>query len=85
MEKNLVLKNETGLHARPAGVLVKTASQFVSQIEIKTPSKTANAKSIMALLSLGLEQGTEFTLIANGPDAPEAVEKICALIENGFN
>ena len=59
MEKTVVLKNETGLHARPAGIFVKAASQFASKIQIRAKDQTINAKSIMNILSLGLETGSE--------------------------
>ena len=61
MEKIVVIKNETGLHARPAGMFVKKASEFTSTIEVKCKGKVVNAKSIMGIMSLGLGKGEEVT------------------------
>jgi phosphocarrier protein HPr len=84
MEKTVKLTNDTGLHARPAGVFVKAASQFSSQIKIRANDQTINAKSIMNLLSLGLETGSELTIIADGPDAEAALNSLVHLVENKF-
>jgi len=84
MEKTLKLTNETGLHARPAGIFVKAANQFNSKIQIRSKDQTVNAKSIMNLLSLGLESGSEFTLLVDGPDAELAMNSLTTLIESKF-
>jgi phosphocarrier protein len=84
MEKALKLVNETGLHARPAGIFVKAASGFSSNIRIRAGEQTVNAKSIMNILSLGLENGAEFTLIADGPDAEAALQTLSGLVESKF-
>ena len=84
MEKIVVIKNETGLHARPAGMFVKKASEFTSTIEVKCKGKVVNAKSIMGIMSLGLGQGDELTVVANGEDQEAAVNALVELIEGGF-
>ena len=84
MEKNLTVINETGLHARPAGMFVKGASGFKSNIEIEANGRKVNAKSIMGVMSLGLSKGTEFTLIANGEDEEQAVAALAEMVESGF-
>ncbi len=84
MEKTVRLVNESGLHARPAGVFVKAASQFTSKVQIRVKDQTVNAKSIMNILSLGLENGSEFTLVADGPDAEAAISTLSNLIESKF-
>ncbi|SHK02431.1 HPr family phosphocarrier protein [Tepidibacter formicigenes] len=84
MEKRVIIKNESGIHARPAGVFVKKASEFKSQVEIEFNGKKVNAKSIMGIMSLGLSKGNEINIIANGEDAQEAVNELAALIESGF-
>jgi phosphocarrier protein len=83
-ETTLTILNEEGLHARPAGVLAKAASGFKSQIEIVHNQNTVNAKSIMALMGLGLTKDAQITLRANGDDADLAIEKIAGLINNKF-
>jgi phosphocarrier protein len=80
-EKTLIIKNETGLHARPASQLVKKAGNFKSQIEIIVGEKEVNAKSIMGIMSLGIGKGDEITLKAEGEDAEAAVEGLTEFIE----
>ena len=82
MEKNLTLKNETGLHARPAGMLAKAAAGYGCKVQIRFGTATVNAKSVMNVMSLGLEKGAEFTLITEGTDEAVALDRISNLIEN---
>lgn len=84
MEKIVVIKNETGLHARPAGMFVKEASKFTSVVEVKCKGKVVNAKSIMGIMSLGLGKGEEIAISANGEDAESAVNALAELVESGF-
>lgn len=84
MERTVTILNETGLHARPAGAFVKTASQFSCDINIEFNGKNANAKSIMNLLSFGLEKDSEIKIIANGKDEAEAIEALVNLVESKF-
>lgn len=65
-----------GLHARPASELVKIASTFKSDIKIISKGKEGNAKSIMNIMALGIKQGDEIKIEANGEDAQQAIEKI---------
>lgn len=81
MEQTLVLKNETGLHARPAGLLAKAASSYSSKVQIRHGDMTVNAKSVMSVMGLGLEKGSEFTLITEGADESLALESLVKLIE----
>ena len=84
MEKNVSIKNASGLHARPAGMFVKKAAEFKSTVEVIEKGKTVNAKSIMGIMSLGLGQGDELTVVANGEDQEAAVNALVELIEGGF-
>ena len=84
MEKNVSIKNASGLHARPAGMFVKKAAEFKSTVEVLAKGKTVNAKSIMGIMSLGLGQGDELTVVANGEDEAAAVNALVELIEGGF-
>jgi phosphocarrier protein HPr len=77
--------NEEGLHARPAGVLVKTASTFSSEIELSVDGDTANAKSIMSIMGLGLTKDTTVTITADGQDAEQALKEITNLFNNKFH
>ncbi len=84
LRKEFTIENEVGLHARPASVLVQTANRFVSTITIKRDSEKANAKSIINVLSLGVEKGTKITIEIEGEDEKEAMEAITSLIKNNF-
>ena len=82
VEKLFVVKNETGLHARPASLFVQKAAKYKSTIKVKKDGKEANAKSIISVLSLGASFGSEITIIADGPDAAEAVAGLVELLAN---
>lgn len=84
MEKKVVVKNEKGIHIRPAGDIVKLVKNFKSQVEIEFNGKRANAKSVMILMSLGVKKGNEINIIANGEDAEEAINTLVELVESGF-
>jgi phosphocarrier protein len=84
LERVVTITNDEGLHARPAGIFVKQASQFKCQIEFVFKGKKVNAKSIMSLMGLGIEKGHEITLIASGEDEVQAMEALTKLIAEGF-
>ncbi|GBG96925.1 phosphocarrier protein HPr [Lactococcus termiticola] len=67
---------ETGIHARPATLLVQTASKFTSEINLEYKGKSVNLKSIMGVMSLGVGQGADVTISAEGADADEALATI---------
>jgi phosphotransferase system HPr (HPr) family protein len=83
-EINLIINHEVGLHARPASLFVQTASQFLSDIEVTHGEITANAKSILGILTLGANQGAEITIKAEGDDAQEAIDALEELVMNDF-
>ena len=83
-EATLTIENKTGIHARPASVFVQTAAKFKSKVQVQAKGKTADAKSILMLMSLGLSKGTEITISADGPDEAEAVAALKELIETKF-
>ncbi len=80
----LVIQNETGLHARPAKVLVNLAKQFKSNISIQHGSKKANAKSMVSVLTLGAGRGSDITLLVDGVDEDQAIADIEAAIRAGL-
>ncbi len=84
MELLLKIKNAEGLHARPAGILAKKAAEFQSNIQISVGGQVKSAKSIMALMSLGLKKDQEFKLIIDGPDADNASRILAELVNNEF-
>ncbi|MDR2976629.1 MAG: phosphocarrier protein HPr [Streptococcaceae bacterium] len=67
---------ETGIHARPATLLVQTASKFTSEINLEYKGKSVNLKSIMGVMSLGVGQGADVTISAEGADADDAMAAI---------
>ncbi len=81
VSKEVAVKNPTGLHARPATLLVKKASSFKSDVSVEYNGKKANVKSLIGVLSLGVTKGATITVIANGEDEVEACEEVAKLIE----
>ncbi|MFA7160528.1 MAG: HPr family phosphocarrier protein [Kiritimatiellia bacterium] len=85
MQSRLVVPNSLGIHARPAALLVKAASVFNAEIQVKNGGGFVDGKSLMGWLSLGADKGTVLTIRASGQDADRAVEALAALFENSFN
>lgn len=80
--KEVIVKNATGLHARPATLLVKKASSFKSEISIEYNGKNANVKSLIGVLSLGVIKDAKVSIIASGEDEAYALEQIIKLIQS---
>ena len=72
---------ETGIHARPATLLVQTASKFNSDINLEYKGKSVNLKSIMGVMSLGVGQGSDVTITAEGTDEAEAIAAIAETMQ----
>lgn len=81
LEEKLIIKNKTGLHARPAAQFVEKANSFNSDICIEYKDEKINAKSILSLMSLGLGQGSTFTLRVQGSDEKQALEDLKKFIQ----
>jgi phosphotransferase system HPr (HPr) family protein len=84
----LEVKNAHGLHARPAAVFVQTASQFESSIILRNlsrASKEVNAKSIIDVLTAGVDQGSRIELVAEGDDAEDAISTLSDLVSGGLD
>lgn len=84
LEKTTTIKNKTGIHARPASVFVQTASKFKSKVQIAAKGKKVDAKSILMIMSMGLSNGTEITISADGPDEADAVKTLVDLVDSKF-
>jgi phosphocarrier protein len=80
----VTIVNPQGLHARPADLFVRRANQFVSAIEVVKDGYRVDGKSILSVLTLVAEQGTELAIEAKGPDAGSAIKALVELIEQGF-
>lgn len=74
--KKITIKIPTGLEARPVALLVQVASQYESSIYVETENKKVNAKSIMGMMSLVIDEGETVVISANGKDEDKAIEKI---------
>ena len=83
-EQTMTIKNKTGLHMRPAEMIVKTASKFRSEIFITKEDLTVNGKSIMGLMMLAAEFGSSITIQATGEDEQEALTALVDVVENNF-
>ena len=81
-EKNVQIKNPTGLHARPASLLVAEANKFKSKVELHYGDKLVNARSVLSVLGAGIKSGAEVTIVAEGEDAQAAVDGLVQLIES---
>ena len=82
IKKPITIELATGMEARPIALLVQVASQFNSDIYLETPGKRVNAKSIMGMMTLGLDAGEEITLSANGEDEEDAMKSIENYLSN---
>ncbi|HEX6594500.1 MAG TPA: phosphocarrier protein HPr [Bacillota bacterium] len=80
-EKTYTITADTGVHARPATLLVHQASQYKSDIEITYREKSVNLKSIMGVMSLGIPKGAQVTITADGEDEDEAIQGISEVME----
>ena len=82
IRKPITIGISNGLEARPIAMLVQVASQYSSNIYLESEAKKVNAKSIMGMMTLGLDAGEEITLSANGDDENAAMESIEQYLSN---
>jgi phosphocarrier protein HPr len=83
--RKVPLLHKTGLHMRPAGRIMETASRFKADVHLSWADRSANAKSILEMLSLAAPPGAELTLEAQGSDAEQALDALEALIRDRIN
>ena len=79
-----VVKDELGIHARPAGLLVKEAKQFASTITLECGEKKAAAKGLMGVMGMAVKQGNEVVVIAEGEDEDAAIAALEAFFKENF-
>jgi phosphocarrier protein HPr len=84
VSKKVVIKNPTGLHLRPAGLLCKTAIEYKSKINIGFNDTLANAKSVLGVLGACIKTGDEIEIICDGEDEEEALLTLVNVIINGL-
>lgn len=84
VEKEVLVKNRLGLHARPAAVLAQKASRFKSEVRLIRGEIEINAKSVMGVMMLAAEPNSKIIIKAWGEDEEQAVEELIKLFENKF-
>ncbi len=84
VSQKVVIKNPTGLHLRPAGILCKEAMQYKSLITFSFNETTANAKSVLSVLGACVKCGDEIELSCDGEDETEALKALVAAVESGL-
>lgn len=84
VSQKVLVKNETGLHLRPAGNLCKEAMQYKSRITLKFGDTCANSKSVLSVLGACVKFGDEVEITCEGEDEEEALKAIVGMIESGL-
>ncbi len=79
------INSENGIHARPAGILVKTVSQFKSDVKFLKGEKEANAKSLFSIMGLGIKNGEKLNIEVCGDDEDILSEKLEEMLQHDFN
>ena len=82
--KDVTVKNQVGLHARPATFFIQKANEFKSSVWVEKEERRVNAKSLLGVLSLGIVGGTTFRIIADGVDEQAAVDSLVKLVDSAF-
>jgi len=82
IKKKLIVKSKQGLHARPAALFVQIANKFDARITVRRDKERVNGKSIMGILMLGAEKGSEIMIEAEGDDANTAILELEKIINN---
>jgi phosphocarrier protein len=85
IEKEIMIINRLGLHARPAAMFVRIASRYRSEVWVEKEGEQINGKSIMGLMMLAAGQGSKLTIRCEGPDADKVMEELEELIQHKFN
>ena len=84
IERTVIIKNTLGLHARPAALFVKTAARFNCDVYVSRDDIRVSGKSIMGIMMLAAEQGSEITIETDGEDATECMEVLTILVTSSF-
>ena len=84
VKQKVMIKNPTGLHLRPAGILCKEALKYKSSVKFQFMNSTANAKSVLSVLGACIKSGDEIEIICEGTDEEEALKGMTGLVEDGI-
>ncbi len=82
--RTVVVQNPQGIHARPADLIVRLAQQYQAKIEFVKDNYRVDGKSILNLMTLAAEQGTQLVIEAEGPDAQQAIDSLVELFAANF-
>lgn len=82
--QKVTLKNPTGLHLRPAGILCKEALRYQSTIKFRYRNASANAKSVLSVLGACVKNGDEIEFVCEGPDEEDALRAMVEVVESGL-
>ena len=85
ISETITIKNNVGLHARPATFFIQKANSYKCSIWVEKEDCRVNAKSLLGVLSLGISKGTNITIIADGVDEGDAVKGLAQLIDSEFS
>ena len=85
VSREVTIKNNVGLHARPATFFIQKANSYKATIWLEEGGRRINAKSLLGVLSMGIVKGTSITLISDGADEEEALNGLTELITTGLN
>ena len=85
IEKEIMIINRLGLHARPAAMFVRIATRYRSEVWVEKEGEQINGKSIMGLMMLAAGQGSKLLIRCEGPDADKVMEELEELIQQKFN
>lgn len=85
IEKMITIRNKTGLHARPAAIIVQKANEFQSDIFFEKGEDKVNAKSIMGVMMLAAAEGSTLKIVVSGKDEREALEQMTRLLESDID
>ena len=83
-DKEVLVENQVGLHARPATFFIQKANEFKSSVWVEKEERRVNAKSLLGVLSMGIVGGTNIRIIADGVDEQAAVDSLVKLVESAF-
>ncbi|MBQ7951450.1 MAG: HPr family phosphocarrier protein [Clostridia bacterium] len=83
-EKEVIVQNQVGLHARPATFFIQKANEFKSNIWVEKDERKVSAKSLLGVLSLGITKDTSIKIVADGSDAEAAVNALVNLVSSDF-
>ena len=85
ISETVVIQNRVGLHSRPATSFIQKANEYKCSVWIEKNERRVNAKSLLGVLSLGVLQGTEINIIADGADERDAIQAMVSLVHSDFS